>query len=186
MEERKKIRPLGVVALALAALLLGILCFLCAGLEDWSLGLGRWGVYSTGAESVYLAEAYRQTGPDDLLITDRTLSPADGALVTYRQNGRRVVDLYDDLLGRPVLDDGSPRTEPEQAAYFLRDAGRILRTMHRFRYWVWTAAAALVLTVTILLATAGARWRKRQQKLMLKNFRFFGEKYAREEEDMDY
>ena len=110
MEERKKIRPLGIAALVLAALLLAILCFFCAGLEDWSLGLGRWGVYSTGAESVYLAEAYQQTGPDDLLITDRTLSPTDGALVTYRQNGRRVVDLYDELLGRPVLDDGSPHT----------------------------------------------------------------------------
>ena len=186
MEERKKIRPLGIAALVLAALLLAILCFFCAGLEDWSLGLGRWGVYSTGAESVYLAEAYQQTGPDDLLITDRTLSPTDGALVTYRQNGRRVVDLYDELLGRPVLDDGSPHTPSEKAAYFLRDAGRLLRKMHRFRYLAWTAAAVLVLTVTLILATAGARWRKRQQKLMLKNFRVFGEKYAREDEDMDY
>ena len=58
--------------------------------------------------------------------------------------------------------------------------------MHRFRYLAWTAAAVLVLTVTLILATAGARWRKRQQKLMLKNFRVFGEKYAREDEDMDY
>ncbi|MBR5390588.1 MAG: hypothetical protein IK141_04745 [Clostridia bacterium] len=186
MEERKKIRPLGVIALILAALLLGTACFLCAGLEDWSLGIGRWGVYSTGAQSLYLTEAYRQTGPDDLLITDRRLAPGDGALVTYRQNDRRVVDLYDELLGRPVLDDGTARTEAEQVAYFLRDAGRILRGMHRFRYGIWTAAALLALAVMLLLATAGARWRKRQQKLMRNNFRTFGEKYAREDEDMDY
>jgi len=38
----------------------------------------------------------------------------------------------------------------------------------------------------VLKLTANARWRKRQQKLMVKNFQKFGEKYAREEEELDY
>ena len=43
-----------------------------------------------------------------------------------------------------------------------------------------------MLLCVILRATAFSRWKKRQQKLMEENFRRFGEKYAQDDEDMDY
>lgn len=185
MEERKKLGPFGVILLILLALVLAIACFLSAGLPDLSMGMGPFGVYTTDTDSLYLAAAYLKTDTRDVLITDRRQSPADGALVTYLLDGRRTVDLYDDLLGRPVLaGDGNVAAEP--VAYILHEGGVILRFLHSYRCIIWGVTGGLFLALLVMKLTANARWRKRQQKLMLKNFEKFGEKYAQEEEDLDY
>ena len=43
MEERKKLGPIGVIGLVLLLLILALACYLSAGLNDLSLGLGPWG-----------------------------------------------------------------------------------------------------------------------------------------------
>ena len=68
MEERKKLGPVGVIGLVLLLLILALACYLSAGLNDLSLGLGPWGVYSTDEQSLYLVTAYEQTDTGDLLI----------------------------------------------------------------------------------------------------------------------
>ncbi len=186
MEERKHLGPLGAIGLLLLTLVLALACFLSAGLPDLSLGLGPWGLYTTDGGSLYLSSAYLQTDTGDLLITDRRQLPADGALVTYLLEGRRTVDQYDTLLGRPVLAVEGSFTQPEPVVHILREAGTVLRLLYQWRWCVWGFTAGLF---TVLLAgklTANARWKKRQQKLMLKNFRTYGEKYDQEEEDLDY
>lgn len=186
MEERKKLGPLGAIGLILLALVLAVACFLSAGLPDLSLGLGHWGLYTTDGNSLYLAAAYLETDTRDLLITDRRQIPADGALVTYLLDGRRTVDLYDDLLGRPVLAGEGTAADIEPVSYILHEGGVVLGFLHQWRYGIWGFTAGLVLVLLILKLTANARWKKRQQKLMLKNFEKFGEKYAQEDEELDY
>ena len=188
MEERKKLGPVGVIGLVLLLLILALACYLSAGLNDLSLGLGPWGVYSTDEQSLYLVTAYEQTDTGDLLITDRRETPADGSLVTYQMNGRRAVDFYDDLLGRPVLagEEGVPITPAERVILILRDGGVVLQFLYSWRYVIWGVTGALVVLMVIGKATANVRWRKRQQKLMRQNFQKFGEKYAREDEELDY
>ncbi len=186
MEERKRLGPFGVIGLILLAVLLAAACFLSAGLPDLSLGFGPWGLYTTDGNSLYLAAAYLETDTRDLLITSRRAIPADGALVTYLLEGRRTVDVYDDLLGRPVLAVEGSFTHPEPVTYILHDGGLVLRFLHQWRWCVWGFTAGLFTVLLVGKVTANARWRKRQQKLMLKNFRAFGEKYDREEEDLEY
>ncbi len=186
MEERKKLGFPGRIGLALLLLVLAVVCYLSAGLPDLSLGLGRWGLYTTDGESQYLAAAYLQTDTRDLLITDRQATPVDGALVLYELDGRRTVDLYDDLLGRPVLAAEGSFTAPEQVTYILREGGTLLSFLYQWRWIVWGVTAALLLTLLLLCLTANARWRRRQQKLMRKSFRLYGEKYDQEEEDLEY
>lgn len=185
MEERKRMGPLGRVLLVLLFLVLGAGCFLSAGLGSWTPESFPWGVYTTGEEDLYLSQAYQQTTPRDVLITRRDALPADGALVTYQQNGRRVVDLYDDLLGRPVLAEEGD-SDPEPVIHVVRELGYVLRQLWLVRYFVWGGTAAVVILCIVLRATAFSRWKKRQQKLMEENFRRFGEKYAQDDEDMDY
>lgn len=188
MEERKKLGPIGVMGLVLFLLILALACYLSAGLNDLSLGLGPWGIYSTDEQSLYLVTAYEQTDTGDLLITDRRKTPVDGSLVTYQMDGRRAVDFYDDLLGRPVLagEEGVAITTAEQVVLILRDGGIVLQFMHSWRFAIWAITAALVILLIAGKATANARWRKRQQKLMRQNFQKFGEKYDREDEELDY
>ena len=188
MEERKKLGPVGVIGLVLLLLILALACYLSAGLNDLSLGLGPWGVYSTDEHSLYLVTAYEQTDTGDLLITDRRKVPMDGSLVTYQMDGRRTVDFYDDLLGRPVLAgvEGAAITAAESVVLILRDGGIVLQFMHNWRFAIWAITALLVVLLIVGKATANARWRKRQQKLMRQNFQKFGEKYAQEEEELDY
>ncbi|MBQ4578721.1 MAG: hypothetical protein IJA84_06625 [Clostridia bacterium] len=188
MEERRKLGPLGIAGLILLLLLLAAACFLSAGLSDLSMGLGPWGLYTTDGRSLYHAEVYREINTRDLLITDRSQVPSDGQVVTYLLNGQRTVDLYDDLLGRPVLawEEGAVFTAAEPVVRVLPGVGSVLRMMHYWRWYIWGGTAGLVLVLTVLKLTANARWRKRQQKLMVKNFQKFGEKYAREEEELDY
>lgn len=186
MEERKKLGLPGRLGLALMLPVLAVVCYLSAGLPDLSLGLGRWGLYTTDSESQYLAAAYLQTDTRDLLITDRNAAPADGALVIYELEDRCTVDLYDDLLGRPVLAAEGSFTAPEQIVYILREGGTLLAFLHQWRWIVWGATAALLLTLLVLRLTANARWRRRQQKLMRKSFQLYGEKYDREEEELEY
>ncbi len=186
MEERKHLGPVGIIGLVLLALVLALACFLSAGLPDLSLGLGPWGLYTTDGDSLYLAAAYLQTDTRDLLICDRRQTPADGALVTYELNGQRTVDHYDTLLGRPVLAVEGSFTAPEPVTYILHDGGLALKILHQWRWCVWGFTAGLFVVLLVRKLTANARWRRRQQKLMLKNFRTFGEKYDQEEEDLDY
>ena len=188
MEERKKLGALGVVCLLLLLLLLAAACFLSVGLPDLSMGMGPWGIYTTDGKSLYHAEVYRDIDTRDLLITDRSQVPADGQVVTYLLNGQRTVDRYDSLLGRPVLawEEGAVFTAAEPVVKVIPGAGTVLRVMHQFRLYIWGGTAGLVLVLLVLRITANARWRKRQQKLMVKNFQKFGEKYAREEEELDY
>ncbi|MBR6574450.1 MAG: hypothetical protein IKK61_05610 [Clostridia bacterium] len=188
MEERKKLGPLGIAGLILLLLLLAAVCFLSAGLPDLSMGMGPWGFYTTDGRSLYHAEVYREIDTRDLLITDRSQVPSDGQVVTYLLNGQRTVDLYDDLLGRPVLawEEGAVFTAAEPVVKVLPGVGTVLRVMHHWCWYIWGAAAGFVLVLVVLKLTANARWRKRQQKLMVKNFQKFGEKYAREEEELDY
>lgn len=188
MEERKKLGPAGVIGLTLLLLILAVACYLSAGLPDLSMGLGPWGVYSTDAQSTYLVTAYEMTDTGDVLITDRRKAPRDGELVTYLMDGRRIVDLYDDVLGRPVLamDDAAAAASAQPVVFIVHDGGMVLHLLHGFRYAVWGAAAGLVLILLVLKLTANTRWKKRQQKLMRKNFEKFGEKYAREDEELDY
>ncbi len=186
MEERKHLGPFGVIGLILLALLLALACFLSAGLPDLSLGVGPWGIYTTNSESLYLAAAYLEADTRDLLITDRRQMPADGALVTYLLDDRRTVDLYDNLLGRPVLAAESSFTTPEPVTYILHDGGLVLKFLNQWRWCIWGFTAGLCTVLVVRKLTADARWRKRQQKLMLKNFQTFGEKYEQEEEDLDY
>lgn len=188
MEERKRLGPLGVIGLALLMLVLAAACFLSAGLSDLSLGLGPWGVYTTDHRSLYLVSAYEQTDTGDVLITDRRAAPVDGSLVTYQMDGQRTVDLYDDLLGSPVLarEEGAQATPPETVIYILRDGGVVLRWLHQWRWGIWGITAGLLVVLMVGKATANVRWRRRQQKLMKKNFQTYGAKYAQEDEDMDY
>lgn len=188
MEERRKLGPLGIAGLILLLLLLAAACFLSAGLSDLSMGLGPWGLYTTDGRSLYHAEVYREINTRDLLITDRSQVPADGQVVTYLLNGQRTVDLYDDLLGRPVLawEEGAVFTAAEPVVRVLPGVGSVLRMMHYWRWYIWGGTAGLVLVLIVLKLTANARWRKLQQKLMVKNFQKFGDKYAREEEELDY
>lgn len=188
MEERKRLGPVGVIGLTLLLLVLAVACYLSAGLPDLSLGLGPWGVYSTDGQSMYLVTAYEMTDTGDVLITDRRQTPRDGSLVTYQMDGRRMVDLYDDLLGRPVLamDDASAAASAQPVVLILRDGGMVLHFLYGWRYVVWGTTAGLVLILLVLKLTANARWKKRQQKLMRKNFEKFGDKYAREDEELDY
>lgn len=188
MEERKNLGALGIVCLLLLLLLLAAACFLSVGLPDLSMGMGPWGIYTTDGNSLYHAEVYRDIDTRDLLITDRSRVPADGQVVTYLLNGQRTVDLYDDLLGRPVLawEEGAVFTAAEPVVQVIPGAGTVLRVMHQFRLYIWCGTAGLVLVLMVLKLTANARWRRRQQKLMVKNFQKFGEKYAREEEELDY
>lgn len=186
MEERKKLGLPGRLGLAVALLALAVVCYLSAGLPDYSLGLGPWGLYTTDGESQYLAAAYLQTDTRDLLITDRNAAPADGALVIYELEGRRTVDLYDDLLGRPVLAAEGSFTAPEQVTYILREGGTLLSFLHQWRWIIWSVTAGLCLLLLALRLTANARWRRRQQKLMRKSFQLYGEKYDQEEEDLEY
>ena len=188
MEERKKLGALGVIGLLLLLLLLAAACFLSVGLSDLSMGMGPWGVYTTDGKSLYHAEVYRDIDTRDLLITDRSQVPADGQVVTYLLNGQRTVDRYDSLLGRPVLawEEGAVFTAAEPVVKVIPGAGTVLRMMHQFRLYIWCGTAGLVLVLMVLKLTANARWRRRQQKLMVKNFQKFGDKYAREEEELDY
>ena len=186
MEERKKLGPFGVILLILLALLLAIACFLSAGLSDLSLGLGPFGLYTTDVDSLYLAAAYLKTDTRDLLITDRRQTPGDGALVTYELDGRRTVDLYDDLLGRPVLAGDGAATAAEPVTYILHEGGVVLSFLHQWRYAIWGVTGGLFLVLLVMKLTANARWKKRQQKLMRKNFEKFGQKYAQEDEELDY
>ena len=186
MEERRKLGLLGTVGLALLILVLAAACYLSAGLKDLSLGMGPWGLYTTDGDSLYLAAAYLETDTRDLLITSRNGIPADGGLVTYEQDGCRTVDLYDDLLGRPVLAGEDSRIQPEPVLYILHDGGVALQYLHQWRWCIWGVTAVMVLALLVLKLTANARWRKRQQKLMRKNFQLYGEKYDQEEEDLDY
>lgn len=186
MEERKKLGPFGVILLILLVLMLAITCFLSAGLPDLSMGMGPFGLYTTDGDSLYLAAAYLKTDTRDLLITDRRQTPADGGLVTYLLDGRRTVDLYDDLLGRPILAGEGSVSDVEAVSYILHEGGTVLGFLHRLRYIVWGITALVLVVLILLKLTANARWKKRQQKLMLKNFQKFGEKYAQEEEDLDY
>ena len=188
MEERKKLGPLGAIGLALLLLVLAVGCYLSAGFPDLSLGLGSWGVYSTDAQSMYLVTAYEMTDTGDVLITDRRQKPVDGGLVTYTMNDSRMVDLYDDLLGRPVLamDDTAAAASAEAVVLILRDGGMVLHFLYGWRYVIWGVTAALVVVLIVAKATSNVRWRKRQQKLMRKNFEKYGEKYAREDEELDY
>lgn len=188
MEERKKLGLLGCLGLAVLLIVLAMTCYLSAGLPDLSLGLGPWGIYGTDSQSVYLVTAYEQTDTGDLLITDRRKLPADGALVTYQMNGRRTVDHFDDLLGRPVLagEEGAQVTAAEVVVLILRDGGILLQFLHSWRYAIWGLTGGVVLLLIVGKVTANRRWRRRQQKLMRKNFEKFGEKYAREEEELDY
>lgn len=188
MEERKKLSPLGIIGLVLLVVLLAAVCFLSAGLSDLSLGLGPWGVYTTDEQSLYLVTAYEQTDTGDVLITDRRHPPADGELVTYLLNDRRTVDLYDDLLGRPVLagEEGAVVTEAEPVVAILRDGGMVLHFLYTLRWGIWGVTVALLVILVAGKATANARWRKRQQKLMQKNFQKYGDKYAQEDEELDY
>ena len=64
--------------------------------------------------------------------------------------------------------------------------GIVLQFMHSWRFAIWAITALLVVLLIVGKATANARWRKRQQKLMRQNFQKFGEKYAQEEEELDY
>ena len=188
MEERRKLGPLGIVGLILLLLLLAAACFLSAGLPDLSMGMGPWGLYTTDGKSLYHAEVYREIDTRDLLITDRRAAPGDGGVVTYLLNGQRTVDLYDDLLGRPVLawEEGAVFTAAEPVVKVIPGAGTVLRQMHRFCWYIWGGTAGLILVLILLKLTANARWRRRQQKLMVKNFQKYGDKYAREDEELDY
>ncbi len=186
MEERKHLGPFGVIGLILLALVLAAACFLAAGLPDLSLGMGPWGLYTTDSDSLYLAAAYLKTDTRDLLICDRRQAPADGALVTYLLEGQRTVDLYDTLLGRPVLAVEGSVTAPEQVTYILHDGGLVLKLLHQWRWCVWGFTAGLFTVLLVNKLTYNARWKKRQQKLMLKNFQTFGAKYDQEEEGLDY
>ena len=188
MEERKKLGAAGIIGLAVVLLILALICYLSAGLSDLSLGLGPWGVYGTNEQSLYLVTAYEQTDTGDLLITDRRKLPTDGSLVTYQMDGRRTVDYYDDVLGRPVLagEDGAEITQAESVVFILREGGSVLYFLNGWRYAVWSITGALVVLLIVGRATANIRWRKRQQKLMRQNFQKFGEKYAREDEELDY
>ena len=186
MEERKKLGPFGVILLILLVLMLAITCFLSAGLPDLSMGMGPIGLYTTDGDSLYLAAAYLKTDTRDLLITDRRQSPDDGGLVTYLLDGRRTVDLYDDLLGRPILAGEGSASDVEAVRYILHEGGTVLGFLHWLRYIVWGITALVLVFLILLKLTANARWKKRQQKLMLKNFQKFGEKYAQEDEELDY
>lgn len=188
MEERRKLGPWGTAGLILLLFLMAAACFLSAGLPDLSMGLGPWGFYTTDGRSLYHAEVYREIDTRDLLITDRSRVPSDGQVVTYLLNGQRTVDLYDDLLGRPVLawEEGAVFTAAEPVVRVLSGVGTVLRLMHHWCWYIWGGTAGFVVVLLVLRLTANARWRKRQQKLMVKNFQKFGEKYAREEEELDY
>ena len=185
MEERKKLGALGVVGLVLLFVVLLLVCWLSAGLSDLTAGLGPWGVYAPDGGSLYLTEAYLETDLSDLLITDRRAAPKDGQLVTYYMDDRRVVDKYDDLLGRPVL-AGEAQVKAEPVIYILRNARPLLSFLHFWRWAVWGFTVGLALVLALLRVTAASRWEKRQQKLMLKNFKTYGEKYAQEDEELDY
>lgn len=185
MEERKKLGALGAIGLVLLFVVLLLACWLSAGLPDLTAGLGPWGVYAPDSGSLYLTEAYLETDLSDLLITDRRAAPKDGQLVTYRMDDRRVVDKYDDLLGRPVL-AGEAQVKAEPVVHILRDVQPYLRLMNRFRWYLWGFTAGLAAMLIVLRVTANARWKKRQQKLMMKNFKTYGEKYAQEDEELDY
>lgn len=188
MEERKHLGPVGIIGLVLLLLALAVTSYLSTGLSDLSLGLGPWGVYRTDGQSVYLVTAYEMTDTGDVLITDRRQMAVDGSLVTYQMDEKRMVDLYDDLLGRPVLamGDAAAAVSAETVVLILRDGGMVLHFLYGWRYVVWGVSAGLVLILLVLKLTANTRWKKRQQKLMRKNFEKFGEKYAREDEELDY
>jgi len=185
MEERKKMGAFGAIGLVLLFVVLLLACWLSAGLSDLTMGLGPWGVYAPDSGSLYLTEAYLETDLNDLLITRRQGTPRDGQLVTYLLEGRRTVDKYDDLLGRPVL-AGESAVTAEPVVYILRDVQPYLRSLNRFRWYLWGFTAGLAVVLIALRVTANARWKKRQQKLMLKNFKTYGEKYAREDEELEY
>lgn len=188
MEEKKKARPLAVIAWVLLGILLGLACIVAAGWQDLSFGLGPWGVYTTDSHSLYLGEAYQRTTTRDLLITDRNAPMKDGSLVVYELDGQRTVDIYDDLLGQPRLYATAKVkvTSPEQVKWTLYGWGTVVRMLHNYRYVIWGLSAALLLLGLILRLTARTRWKKRQQKLMRKNFALFGEKYRQEDEDIQY
>ena len=185
MEERKKMGPLGVVGLILLALLLALGCYLSAGVDDLTMGHGPWGVYTTDSGSVYLSSAYLETDTRDVLITRRDSAPADGMLVTYLLDGIRYVDLYDDLLGRPVMAEEAT-VSPEPVIGILRDGGAVIHALHAVRFWLWGLTGGLLVLMIALKLTSNARWRRRQQKLMRQNFQTYGEKYQQEDQDMDY
>ena len=48
------------------------------------------------------------------------------------------------------------------------------------------SSAALALFGAVMGLTARTRWKKRQQKLMRRNFAAFGEKYRQEDEEIRY
>lgn len=191
MEEKKKARPLAVIAWVLLGLLLAVACFGAAGERgDLSFGKGPWGIYATDSNTSYLDEAYYQytTLRKDLLITDRRATMQDGALVIYELDGRRTVDIYDDLLGQPRLYSMAQvkATAPEAVVLHVPMLGSVVRQLHTFRYGIWGVSAGLVLFGLVMRLTARSRWRRRQQKLMRKSFETFGEKYRQEDEDITY
>ena len=185
MEERKKVHPLGMIGLILLFLALILLCIGSLGLKDWSLGYGRWGVYATGADDLYLSRAYELTDTGDLLICDRNAPMEDGALVTYLLEGRRVVDLYDGASGRPILlKEGQGGAPVERVAYLLENGGTLARSLYAFRWAFRGGLAALILAVILWRATAEARWRRRQQKQFGRRLQEFGRQYREEEAEL--
>lgn len=188
MEEKKKRRPLAVIAWVLLGLVLALACAAAAGWQDLSFGLGPWGAYTTDTDSLYLAEAYQQVTTRDLLITDRRSPLQDGGLVVYQLDGQRTVDLYDDLLQAPRLYAQAKvrATVPERVILVLRGWGTAVRLLHDYRYAIWGVSAALALFGAVMGLTARTRWKKRQQKLMRRNFAAFGEKYRQEDEEIRY
>lgn len=186
MEERKKSQPLGVIGLILLYLILILLCFASLGLQDWSLGLGPWGVYSTDDTSVYLNRAYDLTGPQDLLITRRDGTAADGQLVTYLRENARTVDLFNEKTGLPVLMDKPSGERVEPVLWLLRDGGTLARELYRYRWYFRAALAACILLRIIWRATALSRWSKREQKLFLRGLKTYGEQYLAQDETANY
>ena len=154
MEERKKVHPLGMIGLILLFLALILLCIGSLGLKDWSLGYGRWGVYATGADDLYLSRAYE-------------LDLYDGA------SGRPI-----------LLKEGQGGVPVERVAYLLENGGTLARSLYAFRWAFRGGLAALILAVILWRATAEARWRRRQQKQFGRRLQEFGRQYREEEAEL--
>lgn len=174
MEERKRRKPLCIIGCILLVLILAVLCFAASDPSAW-LPTERWSILTTDENTVFQENAALFCSTDDLLVCDR--SAADGSFSL-------TVDQTDGVLTVAV-----PETEEADAIpviYVLRYGGIVLKNLIDFQWIVWGVSAALILMLIVLRVTASARWRKRQQKLMRENFRVFGEKYQKEDEELKY
>ena len=187
MRVEKKSRWKAVLTVLCAAVLLALtyLSLLPDGL--WLPRL-RWGVYA-------LENAQMGLRQGSAVVVTRTSRPPAGRMIAIRQAGGVVLGYLDKLEdGEAVLDAGGQSMTAAQgdilgtADYEVFVLGAVIRTLggEPGRYLVWAADGIYVCLLCVWLATLPSRRRKRRREELIRLFEYYGTKYDREEDGLEY